>query len=213
MINKLEKFLPTWLPHHSKPSSPVDLLNSRERRRGTFVDEINFATNFIQIQPHRKGGVTTDPEAGCVLSRLVLSDSLRPHGLQPARLLCPWDSPGKNTRVGCHALLQGIFPTQGPNPGPLHCRRILDGLSHQGSPRILEWVALSFSRGTSRPRNGTGVSCIAGRFFSTWATREAPWSGLKPLMLWVVVVRCRHWRPADFSTWGLQTHKKIWTRW
>lgn len=51
------------------------------RRRGTFVDEINFATNFIQIQPHRKGGVTTDPEAGCVLSRLVLSDSLRPYGL------------------------------------------------------------------------------------------------------------------------------------
>ena len=39
--------------------------------------------------------------------------TLRPHGLQPARLLCPWDSPGKNTGVGCHALLHGIFPTQG----------------------------------------------------------------------------------------------------
>ena len=38
-----------------------------------------------------------------------MSDSLRPHGLQPARLLCPWDSPGKNIGVGCHALLQGIF--------------------------------------------------------------------------------------------------------
>ena len=38
-----------------------------------------------------------------------------PHGLQPTRLLCPWDSPGKNTGVGCHALLQGIFPTQGWN--------------------------------------------------------------------------------------------------
>ena len=42
-------------------------------------------------------------------------DSLRPYGPQPARLPCPWDSPGKNTGVGCHALLQGIFPTQGSN--------------------------------------------------------------------------------------------------
>ena len=44
------------------------------------------------------------------------------------------DSPGKNTGVGCHALLQGIFPTQGSNPGLPHCRRILYHLSHQGSP-------------------------------------------------------------------------------
>ena len=50
---------------------------------------------------------------------------LRPHGLQPTRLLCPWDSPGKNTGVGCHALLQGIFPTQGSNPRALHCTWIL----------------------------------------------------------------------------------------
>ena len=41
--------------------------------------------------------------------------TLRPHELQPARLLCPWDSPGKNTGVGCHAFLQGIFQTQGSN--------------------------------------------------------------------------------------------------
>ena len=46
--------------------------------------------------------------------------SLRPYGLQTARLLCPWDSPGNNTGVGCHALLQGIFPTQGSNPCLLH---------------------------------------------------------------------------------------------
>ena len=50
-------------------------------------------------------------QPGC--SRSVMSDSLRPLGLQPARLLHPWDSPGKNTGVGCHALLQGVFPTQG----------------------------------------------------------------------------------------------------
>ena len=54
----------------------------------------------------------------------------------PARLLCPWDSLGKNTGVGCHALLQGIFPTQGLNTGLPHCRRILYCLSQQGSPSL-----------------------------------------------------------------------------
>ena len=59
---------------------------------------------------------------------------LRPHGLQSTRLLCPWDSPGKNTGVGCHVLLQGIFPTQESNPHLLHCKQILYPLSHLGSP-------------------------------------------------------------------------------
>ena len=49
------------------------------------------------------------------VSHSVVSKSLQPHGLQPARLLCPRNSPGKNTGVGCYALLQGIFPTQGSN--------------------------------------------------------------------------------------------------
>ena len=83
------------------------------------------------------------------------------------------DSPGKNSGLGCHALLQGIFPTQGFNPGLQHCRWILCHLSHQGSPRILEWVAYPFSSGSSWPRNWTGVSSIAGRFFTSWASREA----------------------------------------
>ena len=51
------------------------------------------------------------------------------------RLLCPWDSPDKNTRVGCPFLLQGIFQTQGLNLGLLHCKRILYRLGHQGSPQ------------------------------------------------------------------------------
>ena len=55
----------------------------------------------------------------------VVSNSLQPHGLNPTRLLCPWNSPGKNTGVGCHSLLQGIFPTQGSNPGLLHRSCIL----------------------------------------------------------------------------------------
>ena len=53
-------------------------------------------------------------------SHSVMSSSLWPHGLWPAKLLCPWDSSGKNTGVGCYTLLQGIFPTQGWNPGLLH---------------------------------------------------------------------------------------------
>ena len=55
-------------------------------------------------------------------------------------------SPGQNTGVGSHSLLQGIFPTQGSNPGLPNCRRILYQLSHQGSSRILEWVAYLFSK-------------------------------------------------------------------
>ena len=96
-----------------------------------------------------------------------------PCGPQPTRLLCPWDASGKNTGMGWHALLQGIFPTQGSNPGFPHCRKILHCLSHQASPRILEWVDYPFSRGPSWPTNQTRVSCIAGGFFTNWATREA----------------------------------------
>ena len=51
-----------------------------------------------------------------------------------SRLLHPWNFPGKSTGVGCHCLLQGIFPTQGSNPGPLHCRQTLYHLGHQGNP-------------------------------------------------------------------------------
>ena len=71
----------------------------------------------------------------CVcVSRSVMSTPVGPHGLQPAKLLCPWDSPVKDTREGCHSLLQGIFSTQGSNPGLLHGRQILYCLSYQGSP-------------------------------------------------------------------------------
>ena len=68
-----------------------------------------------------------------VVSRSAMSNPLRPHGLQPTRLLCPWDSPGKNTGMGCHACLQGIFSTQESEPGLLHYRQTLYCLSHQGS--------------------------------------------------------------------------------
>ena len=101
-------------------------------------------------------------------SRSVLSNSLGPHGLRSL-----WNSPGQNTGVGSLSLFQGIFPTQGSNPPLPHCRRILYQLRHQGSPRILEWVAYTFSSRSFQPRNQTEVSCIAGRFFTNWALREA----------------------------------------
>ena len=157
------------------------------------------------------------------------------NALKTARLLCLWDFPGKHTKVGCHSLFQGIFPTQELNPGPLHYRQILCpwatrkathpcpsknfkilnfskhfkyhisqtsqsldelegevaqlcptlcdpmdcnllGFSVHGilQARILEWIAISFSKRSSRPRDRTRVSRIGGRRFNLWATREAP---------------------------------------
>ena len=63
----------------------------------------------------------------------VMSDSLQPHGLYS-----PWNSPGQNTGVGCLSLLQGIFPTQGLNPGLLNCRRILHQLSYQSIKELVK---------------------------------------------------------------------------
>ena len=74
----------------------------------------------------------------CCLVASVMSDSLGPHGLQPTRVLRPWDFPGRSTGVGCHFLLHGIFLTQGWNLGLPHCRQTLEGRcfchrSHQGN--------------------------------------------------------------------------------
>ena len=95
-----------------------------------------------EVRAVRTVGRAKGTHSGAVLaasvsvSHSVMSHSLRRYELSPARLLCPWDSPGKNAGVGCHALLQGIFPAQGWNPGLLHCREVLYCLSHQRSPRI-----------------------------------------------------------------------------
>ena len=106
-------------------------------------------------------------------SHLVVSDSLWPHGL--------YSLPGSSV----HGIIQarilewvaityskGIFPTQGSNPGPLHYRWILFHLSHQGSPRTLEWVAYPFSRDLPA-KNQTGISCIAEGFPTRRSIRKA----------------------------------------
>ena len=115
-------------------------------------------------------------------SHSVMSDSLWSHGLYSPR-----NSPNQNTGVGSLSLFQGIFPTQGSNPGLPHCRINNPGIEPrslawqvnslpaepQGKPRILEWVAYSFSRESSQSRNQTRVYCIAGGFFTNWSIREA----------------------------------------
>ena len=111
-------------------------------------------------------------------------NSLWPHGLQPARLLCPWDSLGKNTGVDCHALLQGIFPTQGLNPGLLHCRWILYCLSHKEAHiihitcKIYGKQNLKCKIKCSEKKNCTWCQIISGSggifFFQLWAKLIAP---------------------------------------
>ena len=104
------------------------------------------------------------------ISCSVVSGSLWHHGLQPARLLCPWNSPGRNTGVGSHSLLQGIFPTQGSNPGLLHCRQIVYSLSRQGSHATM----------VSRPKAVIKM-LYPKRSDSTWQRRTKEyWAGGLP---------------------------------
>ena len=102
-------------------------------------------------------------------SHSVMSDSLWLH-----ELYSPWNSPGQNTGAGSLSLPFSRGSSQ-PRIKPRSPTLQMDSLpaEPQGSPRILEWVAYPFFRGSSRPRNWTRVSCIAGRFFANWAMREA----------------------------------------
>ena len=89
----------------------------------SFLTKITLYLIFIALEPGK-----------WKWNRSVVSDSLRPHGLQPIRLLCTWDFLGNSTGVDCRFLFQGIFPTQGSNLGLPWCRQTLYRLSHQRSP-------------------------------------------------------------------------------
>ena len=96
---------------------------------------------------HEPGFYVIEPQVWMLLSLLfshqvVCLTLLRPHGLEPARLLCPWDFPGKNTEVDCHFLLQGIFPTQGSNPCLLLGRWIRYHLATWEVPPPQVWTAV-----------------------------------------------------------------------
>ena len=126
--------------------------------------EPHLATGYLgNVSLLEKGGCQKPPAV--VVKGLCLVTQSCPTLCDPMDCSLPGssvqgDSPGKNTRVGCHALLQGIFPTQGSNPGLPHCRRLLCHLHHQGSPRIQEWVAYPCSRGSSQLRNRTGSPAL-----------------------------------------------------
>ena len=103
-----------------------------------------FVATWMELEIISKSYLEKHILSTCV-SCILMSNSLQHHGLGPTKLLCPWNSPGKNTGVGCHFLLQGIFLTQGSNPGLLHCRWILYHLSHQAWGRAGEYVFLTSS--------------------------------------------------------------------
>ena len=107
---------------------------------------------------------------------------------EATRLLCPWNSPGKNTGLHSHSLLQGIFPTQGSNSGLMHCRQILYYLSHQGSPRILEWVAYLFSKGSSQPKNQNQI-LYCRQIFYQLSYQGSP----KKALLSTGILQARYW--------------------
>ena len=129
-------------------------------------------------------------------SRSVVSDSSWPHGLQPTRLLRPRDFLNKSTGLGYHCLLHWCYlywitKTRLQNTlsakksesevaqscptlcDPMDCSLLGSSVHGIFQARVLEWVAISFSRGSSRPRNRTRVSRIAGRHCTVWTTREA----------------------------------------
>ena len=117
-------------------------------------------------------------------SHSVMSDSLQLRRLQPARFLCPWNSPGQNTGVGSHSLFQGIFQIQGLNPGLPLAGKFFTSFD-TGSPGILEWVAHPFFSGISQSRNRTGVSYIAGKLF---LPTELPGKGFYIIFLDIKVI-------------------------
>ena len=137
----------------------------------TFILFLSFLSQFKKMPKNLDisagGGMTTQNGSPWVLqyaqslSRVQLFAT--PWTVSPPGSFVHGDSPGKNTGLGCHALLQGIFPPRDQTQSP-QCKWILYQLSHQGSPRILEWVAYPFSKVSSQPRNQTGVFCVAGVF-------------------------------------------------
>ena len=105
-----------------------------------------LAGGFTTTEPLRKPQLLVQLLVSESESHSVMSDSLQLHGLYS-----PWNYPGQNTGVCSHSLLQGIFPTQGSNPGLPNCRQILYQLSHKGSPKnketldnslVIQWISI-----------------------------------------------------------------------
>ena len=111
-----------------------------------------------------------------VFSRSVVSNSLWLYGRQPTRLLCPWGFSRQEKGSGLPCPPSGDLTNLGMElRSPALQQDFFYHLSHQGSPRILNWVAYPFSMETSQLRNWTEVSCISGGLFTSWTTQETPY--------------------------------------
>ena len=116
-----------------KPMTNLDsILKSRDITLPTKVNLVKAVAFSVVI--YRRESWTIQKAVQCQSCPTLCN----PKNCSPPGSSAHGDSPGKNTEVGCHALLQGIFPTQGLNPGLLHCRQIPDLLSHQGIPKKAE---------------------------------------------------------------------------
>ena len=111
------------------------------------------------------------------VSYSALSDSLWPHGLYPASLLCPWNSPGKNTSVDSHFLLQGILPIQGLNPSLLHCSRFFTVWATGEA-----WSASSLRSNTHAWELGSNLSSATDLLNELGQTASPFWAKVSPMV-------------------------------
>ena len=107
---------------YSGLENSMDCIVHRIAKNRTWLSDFHFTSCFVNKDLLKHGHVCV---CACVHTHLVMSNALRPHWTVAHQLLCPWDFPGKNTGVGCHFLLQGIFQTHRSNLCLLHCRWIL----------------------------------------------------------------------------------------
>ena len=135
---------------------------------------LDQAPHFVGWKPRPRRVLPCASNPCCtVVSRSVMCNSLWPRGLQPTRLLCPWGFPRQVYWSGLPCPPPGDLPNPEIEPRPPALQE--DSLTSEppGKPKNtgMGREAYPFSRGSSWPRNWTGVSCIAGRFFTSWATR------------------------------------------
>ena len=130
-------------------------------------------------------------------SRSVVSNCLWPPKLQPSRLLCPWNSPGKNTGVGCHFLLQGIYRTQGLNPGLLHWKQ-----------NLVVWARFLSWKGRCNRYSGLPAKYQASALSRGLVGEE--WKGENFLGSWVFFLPTQPHQPILGSIFALREVAWLW---
>ena len=124
---KMEKSNVRSIHNAKRPTTTKTILKNKQKPQQSWKTHTFRFQNFLHNYSNQNSMVLVWKWKW----KSVMSNSLRPHGLYSPR-----NSPGQNTGVGSLSLLQGVSPTQGSDPGLLHCRRTLYQLSHQGSPGL-----------------------------------------------------------------------------